>query len=105
MATQIDSRTNETSVLTPETSSNESSVLTQEKVQEIVLSEDALAAAEEILRSRPQVKSVGPLALFCNWLIALPGELAGRPMSDKERIEFQLSRGTHERQGGAMMWW
>ena len=103
MVTQIDSRTNESSILTPTTSNNASGVLTEEKVEEVVLSEAVLAAAEEILRSRQQAKVVSPWAKFCHWLADLPNELAGPPMSQQQRINLQVSKAIHEHQGGLLM--
>ena len=103
MVTQIDSRTNESSVLTLATSNNASGVLTEEKVEEVVLSEAVLAAAEEILRSREQVKVVSPWAKFCHWLAELPNELAGPPMSQQQRIDLQVTKTIEERRGGLLM--
>ena len=103
MVTQIDSRTNESSILTPATSNNGGGVLTEEKVEEIVLSEAVLAAAEEILRSREQAKVVSPWAMFCHWLAELLSELAGPPMSQQQRIDLEVSRTIEGRRGGLLM--
>ena len=84
---------------------NDSSVTTPEKVEGVVLSEAALAEAEEILRRRQQVESAGPWARLLHWLASLPQELSGPPMTQQERVKLQVSRAQHERPGGQVMWW
>ena len=88
MVTQIDPRT------------SESSVTTQEKVEEA-----ALAEAEEILRLRRQAEEIGPWARFQHWLAARYGEFAGPPMTEQERINARLHRAAQEKQSMGYMWW
>ena len=86
-----------------DSSINKSSTAVQDHIEEVALSEAALAEAEEIVRVRAQAGNVSPWVRFQHWVADQYSELGGPPMSSQERRQAELSRAAHERQNGTMM--
>ena len=93
MVTQIDSP------------ANESSTAVRSHVEEVVLSEAALAEAEEILRLRDQAVDGGSWTRFQHWMTDRYSNLVGPPMTQQERLNVQLYRAAQEKQSTGFMWW